>query len=1396
MSTWLASPPIDFEPNHGQYPGGALFTAKIGNGRVEFFADRIVFPPAAGSDPKQNVELRFEGGAFAPRLEGVARRQWHFNYYVAAGSFEQVPSFEKLRYHGVYPGIDIVFYGRGTELEYDFVVAPGADPDQIRGRFRGGAVALDAQGNLVVRAGSRQLVQKTPHAFQWIGGRERKVASRYQLDGDGRFALALGRYDRARELVIDPILSVFWYSNVKSSVVSDIAVSGNRVVAAGTWLGDPATAGGFVLSWNGSSATPDWISIIGYSVQAVALDSLGRVHVTGYVFPSVEPATQPLTIGSYTGSTHAGGVDAFVASLKSDGTRVLYSYLGGSSDDIGEDIRTNGETVIVVGQTFSSNFPRQTGSPNSAGTGFRVSYRLGTPANPSQMDPLDASSITAALGNFGSQMLPFQGGELHARGNKVTFLGAGPWQTTLPGTGSTIIQDMAVDRNNNIWVVGDIVAFPGEPINGLATQGAIQTQPNGGVEAFVAKLDSGGVLRFASYLGGPGDDRAEAVAVDGQNDVLIAGRFGGVGFPTAPGARRTNFGGLRDAFILKIAGNTEKLAYSYFFGGTGWEEVDSLAMTGDDLVFAGYLQEGGGPAAADVATSAGTPDDTGVTQVFVGRMAKADIRTTVISNSALAVDPNAAVNMSLRLTNSSYQTLDNLTAGSATRNLGLTGTFPSKLTLTSCDFNGVNCLVNGQFQPSMIQNVPLGGQWTLNIAGQVSNTAQPGEALPVVIRGLADSDDPNFTNNELTVNFRVRRPVDVRTTLDGAAATLQASFEGGAPKATPFIELVDPAGTFLVSAPTPQSLGPDTRARFVNWIDGPNSYNTAAVTVPSRANQVVQANFVTQFRATATANDGSRGTVAITPTDAGGFWDRNTRITVTATPAAGFRLQNFSISGAGAGQFDTNPYSFDLTGPSTIVANFVCAVTLNPTQANVSAAAATGQTISVTAGNDCSWTVQSVPSWITITSGGSGTGNGTITYSVQANPTSNPRSATLAIGGVSFTVNQAGACLFTLTPNSRNVTAAAGTGSFTVTAPAGCNWTAVSNHAWLTVTGGASGSGNGTVNYSYQGNLGAQRTGTITAGGQTFTLNQAAPAVGPQVSQAVAVSPAEGSGYNQIFTFTFSDPQGFQDLDVMNIVINSALDGRNACFLAYVRTTNTWFLVNDAGTGLLPGVTPGQTGGALNSQCSINGIGSSVNGSGNLLTLVLNLNFNIGFRGRKLIYLAARDVSENNSGWQPMGVWTVPGQVPTTTTAVNSLTPARGSGGIGTSQLFTFSVSDSRGFPNIGVVNVVVNTALDGRNACYIAYVRSTNTIFLVNDVGDALLPGIVAGGTGSVSNSQCTIDAAGSSAGGAGPNLTLQLRITFKPSFTGNMIIYAAARDTQEQNNTGWQPMGTWTVQ
>jgi len=236
----------------------------------------------------------------------------------------------------------------------------------------------------------------------------------------------------------------------------------------------------------------------------------------------------------------------------------------------------------------------------------------------------------------------------------------------------------------------------------------------------------------------------------------------------------------------------------------------------------------------------------------------------------------------------------------------------------------------------------------------------------------------------------------------------------------------------------------------------------------------------------------------------------------------------------------------------------------------------------------------------------------------------------------------------------------------------------------------------------------------------------------------VSLLPAVSSGSTQVFTVTYNAPGGYQTLDVLNLLINTALDGRQACYLAYSRSVNALYIVADSGDATqLSGKVMDGTGTVSNSQCSVALAGSSASGGGNTFTLMLSLTFSSSFTGNKAIYAAARDVAQNNSGWQTMGVHAVPG-APVTYPNPVGMTPASGNA---PAQTITFSYQDQSDANDLQTVWALINTAVDGRAACYVAYYRPGNQLYLYPDNGDGTQAAKIAlTGGNTLSNSQCSI--------------------------------------------------------
>ena len=290
----------------------------------------------------------------------------------------------------------------------------------------------------------------------------------------------------------------------------------------------------------------------------------------------------------------------------------------------------------------------------------------------------------------------------------------------------------------------------------------------------------------------------------------------------------------------------------------------------------------------------------------------------------------------------------------------------------------------------------------------------------------------------------------------------------------------------------------------------------------------------------------------------------------------------------------------------------------------------------------------------------------------------------------------------------------------------------------------------------------------------------------------VSASPASGNGQAQTLTYTFTDSKGAANMTVVDILTNTAVDGRSACYIAYDNQGNVMYLVADSGTSLLPGKTPAPGMSLGNSQCTINS--AAVTKSGPTLSLALSINYSTGFAGNRITYLSSRNLDGFGTQWIPSGVWGVL-PLPATTPTAFALTPATAGLPTTTSSLFSATITDPAALTHIGIVNLLINSAFDGRNACYLAYNNLTNALYLVADDG---IQTYSAGAplTGApVSNSQCTLDTPHTYTTKSSQQIVVNFSLKFASGFTGPKVAYLAGRNAADTlPNSGWQSLGLYT--
>ena len=319
---------------------------------------------------------------------------------------------------------------------------------------------------------------------------------------------------------------------------------------------------------------------------------------------------------------------------------------------------------------------------------------------------------------------------------------------------------------------------------------------------------------------------------------------------------------------------------------------------------------------------------------------------------------------------------------------------------------------------------------------------------------------------------------------------------------------------------------------------------------------------------------------------------------------------------------------------------------------------------------------------------------------------------------------------------------------------------------------------------------GIQSDNTAVSSGASYVFTTVAP---PAVPSMDVTAPIAGSGLSNTFVLKYSLSTGYQNLGVVNMLMNQYLNGDRACYIAYSQPSQVLYLVNDLGpgSGLSAGLTLGGSGSVSNGQCTVFAAGSSAAGVGTTLTLTLNMTFKAGFAGNQVIYLAGRDVNEANSGWVTKGFWSVPGATTVFPNPV-AVTPATGSTA---STVISYAYDDQTNATNLQTVWALINTAIDGRQACYVAYYVPGNQLYLYPDNGDgSQATNIVLTGTNSIPNGQCLISASGSSVTKVNGRLTLTLNLQFKSLFAGSKGIWTAAQ-TLGLVTSAWKVLGAWQV-
>lgn len=527
---------------------------------------------------------------------------------------------ERVRYTGLYTGVDLDLYGNRGRLEYDYVVAPGADPKVIRMAFEGAdSVFIDRDGTLVVRTGVYTFKQPKPTVYQSFAGHRQTVEGDFILHDDLTVGFRIGRYDSSRPLIIDPILEY------------------------GSYLGGSGTD----------------------QIQAIAIDALGNVYATGVTTGGGLPGAT--VTRCTTGGCVAGGAadnDAFISKFSSDGQLVFTTYLGGQGHESGQGIAVDDTGIYVSGWTSSPDFPVTDGTqlnlgtgtvPNDQGfrdafvaklslTGDSISYAtyLGGSADDAALAlRVDAARRVYIAGFTTSSDLPTSGTPYQSAsaGKEDAFVarfdaaGVQDYGSYLGGQSDDVARDLVVDTSGRITLTGftgsgnydngapptatipfptttgafdtycgssETVSISGTPtVVGRCNGKGTATQSSTAYDAFVTRIDpsltpASAQLLYSTFLGGGRYDYGNAVALDSSGDIVVGGETVAADFPVTmePCTDADNDGrcDLRsaDGFVAKIrpAGTgTSDLVFARYLAGDAEDTIQGLTLDSADRIY-------------------------------------------------------------------------------------------------------------------------------------------------------------------------------------------------------------------------------------------------------------------------------------------------------------------------------------------------------------------------------------------------------------------------------------------------------------------------------------------------------------------------------------------------------------------------------------------------------------------------------------------------------------------------------------------------------------------------------------------------------------------------------------------------------------------------------------------
>ena len=562
--TEFLSLPLTFEANRGQTDPAVKFLSR-GDGYALFLTeDSAVFKLRSNRERSSSavVRMKLMGVNSRVNISGAQPLAGTVNYFMGNDPSQWatgITTFGKVNYRQVYRGVDLVYYGTERRLEYDFIVAPGAVPEQIVLEFSGAKPAIGADGDLVLTLDGKPLAFRKPVVYQTIAGKKEMIAGNYKLSGN-RAQFALGKYDHNRALVIDPVLDYLTY----------LGGSGTDQVGFTTF------------------------SASGNPTQGMAVDPAGSVYVTGRTQSTDFPV-----LGAVQGANTANGFTGFVAKLNPAGSQLIYStYIGGGGFG---DATTTQPYAIAVDSSGSAYITGFTSAPQFPVTAGAYQTICGNLVPTKTNCPNSGSAFLTKLSPNGGSLV------------YSTFFGPGPGPETAVA--------VAVDSRGQAYIAGNSTdqcdsnntasCFPTTP-NAVLPGSAFNhtTSPNNFNQgsAFISAFDAAGAhLLYSSLFGGNGSPAgnqhptfASGVAVDSSGNFYLVGTTESNQLPVTPGAFQTTYYGNPEAgfgtssrgFVAKFSpvSSGASLLYATYLGGR-----DTTVVSYQDVI-SGIAADGAGNA--------------------------------------------------------------------------------------------------------------------------------------------------------------------------------------------------------------------------------------------------------------------------------------------------------------------------------------------------------------------------------------------------------------------------------------------------------------------------------------------------------------------------------------------------------------------------------------------------------------------------------------------------------------------------------------------------------------------------------------------------------------------------------------------------------------------------------